>query len=63
MEMMQSCETSFHILTTRRYILGDGNIFDCRCDNLKSYALNSCTASSYVVFETTNFAILSAELT
>jgi hypothetical protein len=38
--MIHSSETSVRILTTRRYLLEDGNIYNYRCENHKSYNLN-----------------------
>jgi hypothetical protein len=37
MEVIRTSETFVHIQTTRPYIPEDGNIHNCRCENLKSY--------------------------
>jgi hypothetical protein len=36
MEVKRSSETSVHIRTTKTYISEDSNIYNYRCENLKS---------------------------
>jgi hypothetical protein len=54
MELIDSSETSVHIRTTRSYIPEDGNIYNYRCENLKSYE------NKAVLLESTQDVVLEA---